>query len=126
MAEILLVSCPPWGVVMPPLGVACLAEYLRAEAITLQVQDLNLDLYERATAPQRSFWDFDTINRVPVPQIAACLHVAFGAAMEEFMQRAQSFPVIRICIRWRKITGNCSGSFTLRNAKPNRHRRKPG
>ena len=94
MAEILLVSCPPWGVVMPPLGVACLAEYLRAEAITLQVQDLNLDLYERATAQERSFWDFDTINRVPVPQIAACLHDAFGAAMEEFVQRAQSFPVI--------------------------------
>ena len=94
MAEILLVSCPPWGVVMPPLGVACLAEYLRAEGITLQVQDLNLDLYERATAQGRSFWDFDTINRIPAPQIAARLHDAFGTVMEEFIQRTQSFPVI--------------------------------
>ena len=46
--KVLLVNCPPWGTVMPPLGIAYISSYLKSKDIAVDILDLNLELYEAA------------------------------------------------------------------------------
>lgn len=73
MIDLVLVNCPPWGVVMPPLGIAYLTAYLKAKGIKLDIYDLNLELYQQANEEQRQIWNLDTINKVLPVDIAAGL-----------------------------------------------------
>ncbi|MBU1863705.1 MAG: B12-binding domain-containing radical SAM protein [Candidatus Omnitrophica bacterium] len=54
--SVLLVQSPPWGVSTVPLGVAYLSTYLRSKGISVEVLDLNINLYRNAAFDIRERW----------------------------------------------------------------------
>ncbi|MFC1809482.1 B12-binding domain-containing radical SAM protein [Candidatus Omnitrophota bacterium] len=57
MRDILLVQLPPWGIDSPPLGVACIAAYMKKKGYTVDVYDLNIKLYSESH--DQSMWAFE-------------------------------------------------------------------
>lgn len=43
--KILLIQSPPWSNLVPPLGLAYLATYLKQNSVQVEIFDLNIDLY---------------------------------------------------------------------------------
>ncbi|MCM8813224.1 MAG: B12-binding domain-containing radical SAM protein [Candidatus Omnitrophica bacterium] len=82
MAEVLLISPPPWGTSMPPLGVAYLAAHLRAKGLAVDVCDLNQEFFQAALPQQRQLWDFSTINQCAPQDVAAELWRNFAAQIQ--------------------------------------------
>jgi len=73
--DISLVTCPPWGYLNPPVGIAKLAGYLNSKGRTCAVFDFNVDLYLKYEDFQRlwhvenkSYWSndltFDVIRSI--------------------------------------------------------------
>ncbi len=60
--DILLVICPPWGVDVPPLSLACLSSYLRQSKFKTQVFDFNVHLYNRGTEKHKYLWEMGSAN----------------------------------------------------------------
>ena len=54
--DIVLVICPPWGVNMPPLGIAYLSRYLRANNIIPKVLDINTELFKSSPDHLKDLW----------------------------------------------------------------------
>jgi len=54
--DIVLAICPPWGVNMPPLGIAYLSRYLRAKNILPRVYDINAELFNAAPDHLKDLW----------------------------------------------------------------------
>lgn len=54
--DILLIICPPWGVLNPPLGLAYLAESLGEQSIDVEIHDLNVLLYKQVAKNDQSLW----------------------------------------------------------------------
>jgi len=59
MNKMIIINCPPWGVFMPPLGVAYLSRYLRSRNKQIEVYDLNIQLYNKADSNQKKYWQLD-------------------------------------------------------------------
>jgi len=57
--DIILITCPVWGVQMPPLGLAYLATNLKKKGINLKVLDLNIDVYKRVDDKLKELWKFE-------------------------------------------------------------------
>lgn len=55
--KILLVQSPPWGIYTPPLGVAYLATFLKSSALSSEVFDLNIEIFNSATKEIKEKWD---------------------------------------------------------------------
>src|SRR3989344_1254725 len=55
--DIALVICPPWDTLMPSLGLAYLASFLKSKSITLKVFDLNIDLFSESSSEHKKFWN---------------------------------------------------------------------
>ncbi|MBU1044829.1 MAG: B12-binding domain-containing radical SAM protein [Candidatus Omnitrophica bacterium] len=94
MSKVILVNCPPWGVVMPPLGIAYLSAYLKLKGVPVDIFDLNLDLYEQADSAQQLFWQLDEINRIKPCDIAENIFKAFGNRIDEFIQSLSGYTII--------------------------------
>ncbi|MFH1061662.1 MAG: radical SAM protein [Candidatus Omnitrophota bacterium] len=94
MNKLILVNCPPWGVVMPPLGIACLSAYLRAKGLAADIFDLNLDLYEQADSQQQLFWHLAEINRIKPVKIAENIFQAFENHIERFVDSLEQYKII--------------------------------
>jgi len=92
--KIILINCPPWGVVMPPLGVAYLATYLKNHNIEVEVLDLNLQLYKKSAEKEKKLWDLDTINKVKPEDIAQELYNSFFREINDFILYIESFEII--------------------------------
>jgi len=45
--DLALLMCPPWDTEKPPLNIALLAEFMRANGMRVWVKDLNIDFYNR-------------------------------------------------------------------------------
>lgn len=55
----MLVLCPPWDTVSPPLGLAYLSAYLEHKGFRVDVMDLNIELYHRISTQLRDkLWGF--------------------------------------------------------------------
>ncbi|MBU1088061.1 MAG: B12-binding domain-containing radical SAM protein [Candidatus Omnitrophica bacterium] len=94
MNKLILVNCPPWGVVMPPLGIAYLSAYLKSKGAQADVFDLNLNLYEQADVKQGLFWQLDEINRIKPANIAENIYQAFEAHIDQFVQSLADYGII--------------------------------
>ncbi len=94
MSKTVLINCPPWGVAMPPLGIAYLSAYLKSKGKAIDIFDLNLDLYKKADVKQRLFWDLDTINKVPPVQIAKNLYADFKKEIDLFVAQLGPFSIV--------------------------------
>ncbi|MCK4993858.1 MAG: B12-binding domain-containing radical SAM protein [Candidatus Omnitrophica bacterium] len=94
MIKIALINCPPWGVVMPPLGIAYISAYLKSKGKEIDILDLNLDLYRKANAEQRLFWDLDTINKIPPVEIAKRLYEHFNKEIDLFIDQLSRFSIV--------------------------------
>jgi anaerobic magnesium-protoporphyrin IX monomethyl ester cyclase len=94
MNKLILVNCPPWGVVMPPLGIAYLSAYLKAKAMQVDIFDLNLDLYEQADAVQKKFWQLDEINRIKPINIAENIFQGFENNIDQFVDSLEHYKII--------------------------------
>jgi Fe-S oxidoreductase len=94
MADIVLVNIPPWGVVMPPLGIAYLSAYLKSKGISVDVCDMNVRLYNRADAGQKKFWRLDTINTMEPAVIASELFRSFEPMIRVMIDDLSRYPVI--------------------------------
>lgn len=55
-SDILLVMPPPWGVDVPPLGIACLSSYLHHKGIKVEVFDFNITLYNMVPDELKYLW----------------------------------------------------------------------
>jgi radical SAM superfamily enzyme YgiQ (UPF0313 family) len=94
MNEIILVNIPPWGIVMPPLGIAYLATYLKSKGVKVIVYDLNERLYRAAKAAEKKIWDLDTINAMSPATIAGNLFTAFEPQIREFIEELQPASIV--------------------------------
>jgi len=94
MSEFILINCPPWGVAMPPLGIAYLTTYLKAKNIEVKISDLNLQLYQKADKQQIDFWGLDTINRILPVKIAQDLFYSFEDHITEFIKGLKDYRLI--------------------------------
>ncbi|MFH1092577.1 MAG: radical SAM protein, partial [Candidatus Omnitrophota bacterium] len=94
MNKTVLINCPPWGVVMPPLGIAYLSSYLRSKGKEIEIFDLNLDLYKKAGAEQRLFWELDTINKMLPVDIAKNLCEHFKKEINIFVDKLEPFSIV--------------------------------
>ncbi len=57
--DIILITCPVWGVQMPSLGLAYLATNLKKRGINLEVSDLNIEVYKRVNNKLKELWKFE-------------------------------------------------------------------
>jgi len=55
-SSLCLIFLPPWGVEMPPLGLACLYSYLKSKGVNLKVEDLNICAYQEWREKIPHFW----------------------------------------------------------------------
>jgi radical SAM superfamily enzyme YgiQ (UPF0313 family) len=55
--KILLVQAPPWGVYTPPLGIAYLTTFLKSFDFPLDILDLNVEIFHRASQEIKEKWD---------------------------------------------------------------------
>ncbi|MFC1705552.1 radical SAM protein [Planctomycetota bacterium] len=60
--RVTLATMPPWLPDCPPLGLACLAAYLRACGVPATVLDLNILCYDRSPSALRVLWQQDNKN----------------------------------------------------------------
>lgn len=60
--DILIVSCPPWLVDAPPLGIASLASFVERSGFDAEVFDLNIELFSRTFPEQRFLWKMEEKN----------------------------------------------------------------
>lgn len=84
-ARIALVMAPPWQTKMPPLGLAYLGSFLRANGIKTRVIDLNVKLFNKAEAEKKYFWNIATINNFTPSQIGERFCSAFNKEIETFI-----------------------------------------
>ena len=94
MSKIILINCPPWGVVMPPLGIAYLSAYLRAKGIDTVVNDLNLILYQQADKLEKAYWNLDAINKISPIDIAQNLFFSFKQSINEYIKSLADSKII--------------------------------
>ncbi|MBN2119849.1 MAG: B12-binding domain-containing radical SAM protein [Candidatus Omnitrophica bacterium] len=57
MIDLALIQTPPWGAVMPSLGLAYLSSYLKARGLQVRVYDMNAELFNNAC--DKGLWDFE-------------------------------------------------------------------
>ncbi|MDP8216561.1 MAG: radical SAM protein [Candidatus Kaelpia imicola] len=57
--KITLIIPPPWGVERPPVGLAVIAEVLRASGYRVRVMDLNLKIHNSVDEDDRKYWGMD-------------------------------------------------------------------
>jgi len=60
--DVLFIQCPPWDIVMPPLGAAYLSGYLRKYGYKTRVCDLNIELYNSASQDSKYLWEQKSYN----------------------------------------------------------------
>ncbi len=94
MNKLILINCPPWGVVMPPLGIAYLSAYLKSKGVYADILDLNLALYEQADSKQQIFWQLDEINRIKPLNIAENIFQTFEKNIDQFAQSLSEYQII--------------------------------
>jgi anaerobic magnesium-protoporphyrin IX monomethyl ester cyclase len=60
-AELVLATCPPWDIELPPINLAYLHAYLTQHGFPVSVLDLNLELYDRlCETPAACFWGMES------------------------------------------------------------------
>jgi len=57
--DILLIVPPPWGVDVPPLGVACLCSFLREKGFSAKIFDFNIELYSSVPDEYKELWSMN-------------------------------------------------------------------
>ncbi|MEK6916992.1 MAG: radical SAM protein, partial [Nanoarchaeota archaeon] len=57
--DVFLIMCPPWDILMPPLGLAYLASNLKKNQIKTEVLDLNIDLYDLVSEENKRAWHME-------------------------------------------------------------------
>ena len=60
--DITLAICPPWGVDMPPLGLAYLSAFLKTKGITTSVLDMNIETYNKVSKDFRKYWKSEFLH----------------------------------------------------------------
>ncbi|MCM8784039.1 MAG: radical SAM protein [Candidatus Omnitrophica bacterium] len=55
-SDIILIMCPPWDTMMPPLGIAYLERHLKEKGFYPIILDINIDLYNRVSKEERILW----------------------------------------------------------------------
>ncbi|NLH49201.1 MAG: radical SAM protein [Myxococcales bacterium] len=60
--DLLLVLPPPWGVDLPPLGLALLAAAAREAGQRVRVRDLNIEWFEAGGDYLRGYWDLEALK----------------------------------------------------------------
>ena len=68
-SDVILVMMPPWEPKRAPLGIAYIAEYLRARGFNSRVIDFNLSLYQKSNQAKRIFWEIYNINFMSTQEI---------------------------------------------------------
>jgi len=54
-SDILLIMSPPWGM-FPPLGLGYLSSYLRNKGYKTSILDMNVELFQEASAEDKKWW----------------------------------------------------------------------
>lgn len=62
ITDILLTVVPPWDCEKPPLGAASLATYLKSRGISVEVMDMNVEVYHKAPQDIRNNWNSHGIS----------------------------------------------------------------
>ncbi len=106
-ADILLIQCPPWDTLMPPLSLGYLAEYLKKRGREPLVYDLNVDLYHAVPQELKYLWDHASYDawtdpgRFPMTRgllegpLAACLKNALEKSDAECIGLSVNFTGLR-------------------------------
>jgi radical SAM superfamily enzyme YgiQ (UPF0313 family) len=60
--DIVLTVVPPWDCEKPPLGAASLATYLKSAGLSVEVMDMNIELYHRTPVNIRNRWNGQEVS----------------------------------------------------------------
>lgn len=91
-AEALLVICPVWDIQMPPISVAGISSYLRANGVDVQVVDFNIDSFFEAKEDEVSLWHGYAATRWDSPDFVDKVSRRFSARVEELTDRIACSP----------------------------------
>lgn len=91
-ADMVLVSMPPWGYENPPVGLAYLSTYLRAQGFQTRVLDFNIRFHNAVHEIYRLLWHVENknfwSNDDTYPVVAHCLRGEIDQAVEELVDLA--------------------------------------
>ncbi|MFC2140562.1 B12-binding domain-containing radical SAM protein [Candidatus Auribacterota bacterium] len=80
--ELVLVICPAWGVIHPPVGISYLKNFLSSYGINVKCIDLNLELYR--SFPEKKYWNLNypeyfinskLFNKYIFPNLELFIHI---------------------------------------------------
>jgi len=67
--KIVLALCPVWHIKTPPLGLAYLTAYMKKHGHEVINFDFNIELYEKASAKDKKWWDFTIPEQERISQL---------------------------------------------------------
>ncbi len=85
--EVVLVVCPPWQTKMPPLGAAYLASYLDSKGVVVQVEDLNVALFNSCRRENKRLWDISMLNQYSPAGLGKIFVDSFRSELDAFLDR---------------------------------------
>ncbi len=115
--DILLFSPPPWLVSGPPLGLAALSAFLRAEGWNVRVQDGNAKTYRRSHSAYHKLWLWDYSAYW---EDAERVERAFGDVLRALAEEAAQIgaPVVGVNVVHRKEAAAAIFLRRLRELQP--------
>jgi len=110
-ADVLLIICPAWGVERLPLGLAQIYTYIKTKGITVELLDLNIELFNQASPQVGRLWNVDTIEFWMNPNKVSQLIEHFRKELSSLFQniRKQKYK----CIGFSVNSGNRLFSYKL-------------
>lgn len=55
-SDVVLINCPVWDHLMPPIGLGTISSFLRANSIPVHIVDFNIEAYRNAPEDKRLIW----------------------------------------------------------------------
>lgn len=112
--DIVLVMCPVWDILMPPVALGTLASTLQGNGVNVAVYDFNIELYHKAAEGiERQMWDGESAVLWEKPEYGQKMYPLFEQHFHEAAQRILAYeaPFVGMSIA---VT---SAEFSVRMAK---------
>jgi len=89
--DIVFIACPPSTMMVPPIGVGYIAEYLRRQGYEAPIIDLNISMFKSAEPEERRAWELDHKNVWLSPKPLQKLMDRFSGEIDAALNEALSY-----------------------------------
>ena len=89
--DIVFIACPPSTMMVPPIGIGYIAEYLRRQGYEAPIIDLNIRMFKSAEPEERRAWELDHKNVWLSPKPLQKLMDRFSGEIDAAINEALSY-----------------------------------